>query len=280
MLLVTIGLLHPGAMGAAVGARLVAAGQRCVWVPGGRGPATHRRAAAAGLVALAGFEELATCEVVVSVCPPAAALEVARQVARTGFTGCYVDANAISPRHSQEIATVLDGATVVDGGIVGPPPRRPDTTRLYLSGADDAVARVHTLFADTFLTPVIVPGPVGAASALKLAFATYNKVSTLLAAQAHALARHHGVDTQLRELAAAILPATPLAAPEGLNSAAQRAWRWAPEMNEIADACRDAGLPADLLDAAATFLEHWRQHKDDPNVTLDQLLVALSTPTA
>jgi 3-hydroxyisobutyrate dehydrogenase-like beta-hydroxyacid dehydrogenase len=281
MLSVTIGLLHPGAMGAAVGAQLVAAGQRCVWVPDGRGEATHRRAAQAGLVALTGFEELATCEVVLSVCPPAAAVEVAREVARTGFTGCYVDANAISPRHSQEIATVLDAATVVDGGIVGPPPHRPDTTRLYLSGADgtdDAVARVHALFADTVVTPVVVPGPVGAASALKLAFATYNKVSTVLAAQAHALARQHGVDTQLRELAAAVLPATPLAAPDGLTSAAQRAWRWAPEMGEIADACRDAGLPADLLDAAATFLEHWRQHKDDPDVTLDQLLAALSAP--
>src|SRR5262245_52855530 len=103
MRLVTIGLLHPGAMGAALGAQLVAAGRRCVWVPHGRGQATRRRAEEAGLVALAGLEELVTCEVVLSVCPPAAALEVAHQVARTGFTGCYVDANAISPRHSQEI---------------------------------------------------------------------------------------------------------------------------------------------------------------------------------
>jgi 3-hydroxyisobutyrate dehydrogenase-like beta-hydroxyacid dehydrogenase len=263
-------------MGAAIGAQLVAAGQRCAWVPEGRGPATRDRAAAAGLVALDSIDELTTCEVVLSVCPPAAALDVARQVARTGFTGCYVDANAISPRHSAEIATVLGAATVVDGGIVGPPPRRPDTTRLYLSGPDDAVARVHTLFADTAVIPVAVPGPVGAASALKLAFATYNKVSTLLAAQAHALARHHGVDTHLRELATAVLPATPLAAPEGLTAAARKAWRWAPEMHEIADTCRDADLPADLLTAAETFLEHWRHHKDDAAVTLDQLLDALS----
>jgi 3-hydroxyisobutyrate dehydrogenase-like beta-hydroxyacid dehydrogenase len=267
-------------MGAAVGAVLVANGQRCGWVPDGRGPATRRRAEAAGLVALAGVEELATCEVVLSVCPPAVALEVANLVARTGFTGCYVEANAISPRHSQEIATVLaaEGVTVVDGGIVGPPPRQPGTTRLYLSGANDAVSRVRALFADTIIEPVVVPGPVGGASALKLAFATYNKTSAVLAAQAHALASRHGVETQLRELAAAVLPATPLAAPERLTSAAQRAWRWAPEMREIADACRDAGLPADLLDAAETFLEHWRQHKDDPNLTLDQLLAALSRP--
>jgi 3-hydroxyisobutyrate dehydrogenase-like beta-hydroxyacid dehydrogenase len=275
---VTIGLLHPGAMGAAVGAQLVATGQRCVWVPDGRGPATRERASAAGLVAVADPGELASCEVVLSVCPPAAALEVAQQVARTGFTGCYVDANAISPRRSQEIADLLTagGAIVVDGGIVGPPPRRPDTTRLYLSGADDAVSRVRSLFAGTTLTPVAVPGPVGSASALKLGFATYNKVSSLLAAQALALARHHGVDAQLLELAADVLPDTPLATTRRLPAAGQRAWRWAPEMREIADASRDAGLPTDLLDAAATVLDHWRRHKDDPDLTLDQLLDSLS----
>ncbi|WP_208297743.1 NAD(P)-dependent oxidoreductase [Actinophytocola oryzae] len=272
----TIGLLHPGAMGAAVGAQLVAAGQRCVWVPEGRGPATRQRAEEAGLVAVAGLDELAACEVIMSVCPPAAALDVARQVARTGFSGCYVDANAISPRHSREIAGVLTAATVVDGGIVGGPPRRPGTTRLYLSGPDEAVSRVRALFADTFLTPVVVSGPVGAASALKLAFATYNKVGLVLAAQAHVLARAHGVDAQLTELASVMTPGTALAAPERLTGAAQRAWRWSPEMREIAEANRDAGLPADLLDAAAAFLEHWHRHKDDPNVTVDGLLTALS----
>jgi 3-hydroxyisobutyrate dehydrogenase-like beta-hydroxyacid dehydrogenase len=263
-------------MGAVVGAQLVAAGHRCVWVPDGRGQATRHRAADAGLVALAGFDELRDCEVVLSVCPPAAALEVAHQVARTGFTGCYVDANAISPRHSKEIAIILTKATVVDGGIIGPPPRQPGTTRLYLSGVDGAVSAVQALFAGTTVTTVAVSGPVGAASALKLSFATYNKVSIVLAAQAHALARQHGVDTQLRELAAGALPGTPFANPDGLTSAGQRAWRWAPEMREIAEACRDAGLPAGLLDAAETFLEYWRQYKDDPGVTLDQLLAALS----
>lgn len=275
----TIGLLHPGAMGAAVGAQLVATGLPCVWVPGGRGPATRERASAAGLDAVAGIEELASCEAVLSICPPAAALDVAEQVARTGFAGTYVDANAISPRRSEEIAALLTagGATVVDGGIVGPPPRRPDTTRLYLSGPDDTVSKVHSLFAATTLIPIALPGPVGTASALKLAFATYNKVSTLLAAHAHALARQHGVGTELHELAATVLPGTPFAAPERLTSAGQRAWRWAPEMREIADASRDAGLPTDLLDAAAAFLEHWRGHKDDPDLTLEQLLDALRT---
>ncbi len=264
-------------MGAEIGAQLVSAGRRCVWVPDGRGPATHQRATSAGLVPLAGLEDLADCEMILSVCPPAAALDVARAVASTGFTGCYVDANAISPRHSRDIAAILDTATVVDGGIVGPPPKRRDTTRLYLSGPSDAVARVASLFTGTTVIPVAVPGPVGAASALKLAFATYNKVSSLLAAQAHALARHHGVAAQLRELATAVLPATPLAAPDVLPAAARKAWRWAPEMHEIASASHDAGLPTDLPAAAETFLEHWRDHKDDPDVTVDEVLDALSS---
>jgi 3-hydroxyisobutyrate dehydrogenase-like beta-hydroxyacid dehydrogenase len=262
-------------MGAAIGAQLVAAGQRCAWLPDGRGPGTRRRAEDVGLVALGGADELVGCEVVLSVCPPAAAREVARQVARTGFTGCYVDANAISPRHSQEIADVLGSATFVDGGIVGPPPRRAGTTRLYLSGPDDAVRRVRALFEGTVLTPVVTPGGIGAASALKLAFATYNKISSVLAAQAYALARHHGVDAQLGELAAAALPATPLAAPDRLPGVAERAWRWAPEMREIAQACDDAALPSAIPEAAATFLEKWQQHKDNPDTTVAELLAAL-----
>jgi uncharacterized protein DUF1932 len=137
---------------------------------------------------------------------------------------------------------------------------------------------VPALFAGTALTSVTVPRPVGAASALKLAFATYNKVSTVRAAQAHALARRRGVETQLRELAAAALLGTPLATPYRLPSAGHCAWRWPPEMSEIATASRDADLPADLIDAAATFLDHWRQHKDDPSVTRGQLPEALSRP--
>jgi 3-hydroxyisobutyrate dehydrogenase-like beta-hydroxyacid dehydrogenase len=274
----TIAVLHPGAMGSAVAAQLVAAGHRCAWLPTGRGEATRRRAGEAGLVPLAELGELEACEVVLSVCPPAAAPAVAAEVARTGFRGRYVEANAISPRHSAEIAALLAprGVTVVDGGIVGPPPRKPGTTRIYLSGPEsDAVA---ALFTTTALQPRVLPGNVGAASALKLAFATYNKVGTVLAAQAHSLARHHGVSAELTELATAFAPSTPLANPGSLVGAAGKAWRWSPEMREIADACRDSGLPADLLAAAESFLDHWRTYKDDPTPTLDDLLAALTLP--
>ena len=45
----TIGLLHPGEMGAAVGKCLAGAGHRVLWAPEGRGAATKERAEEAGL---------------------------------------------------------------------------------------------------------------------------------------------------------------------------------------------------------------------------------------
>ena len=87
-----IAVPHPGAMGAQVGAALVAVGHEVVWLPAGRGAATRERAAAAGLRAV---DDLSGCDVVVSVVPPGVAAETASAV--SGFGGLVVDANAISP---------------------------------------------------------------------------------------------------------------------------------------------------------------------------------------
>ncbi|MCR6483980.1 DUF1932 domain-containing protein [Amycolatopsis sp. OK19-0408] len=266
----SVGLLHPGAMGAAVGAALTGAGIRTSWVSAGRGPATRRRAEEAGLTEAT---DLTGCDVILSICPPAAALDVARSV--RGFRGLYLDANAISPRHAREVETILDTATVADGGIVGPPPHRSGTTRLYLSGPSKAVGDLESLFAGTALRPVVLDGPVGTASALKLAFASYNKLTFAIAAQAHALAERHGVGGELRELAADVLPHTPFGAPDGIVSAGQRAWRWEGEMAEIADASAGAGLSPALVTAAQELFGRWREHRE---AGLEDLLDALVSP--
>ena len=128
----SVGLLHPGEMGAAVGAVLRAQGHRVVWASEGRSAETRARAEAAGLEDVGSPAEVARSEVVFSICPPHAALEVAD--AAHAFQGIYVDANAISP----ELARAVGGLQLrfVDGGIVGPPPNRPGTTRLYLAGGE------------------------------------------------------------------------------------------------------------------------------------------------
>ena len=75
-----VGLLHPGEMGAAVGGAL--AGRYPVWwASSGRSPASGRRACAAGLIDVGSVEAIRDgCELIISVCPPEVALDVARRV--------------------------------------------------------------------------------------------------------------------------------------------------------------------------------------------------------
>src|SRR5215831_12148520 len=109
----TIGVLHPGEMGSVVAA-----------------------AALEDVQTLAPL--IAASQVILSICPPHAAVDLARLVMARPFAGIYVDANAVSPVTGREIGKIVTdaGATFVDGGIIGPPPVKPGTTRLYLSGAE------------------------------------------------------------------------------------------------------------------------------------------------
>ena len=92
----TVGLLHPGEMGAALGQVLRDRGHEVLWASSGRSEATSKRAAAAGLSDVLSVETLVErSEVILSVCPPHAALDVARTT--IGSTGLLVDANAIAP---------------------------------------------------------------------------------------------------------------------------------------------------------------------------------------
>lgn len=271
MTVVTV--LHPGAMGAAVGRQAVVGGGTVRWVGAARSEATRKRAAAAGLVEFADLDAaLDGADVVLSICPPAAAEELAAALA--GYTGVFVEANAITPARTARIAAMLPGARVVDGGIIGEPPHRAGTTRLYLSGDSAGVAE---LFAGTALEVVLLPGGIGRASALKLAYASYQKASRVLAAVAHGLAREHGVEDHLmRE--AALLTSRPLADVEQFPHAAAKAWRWAPEMREVADLLDECGLPSGLALGAADALDRWASAKDREDLDVAAALDLLAQP--
>jgi 3-hydroxyisobutyrate dehydrogenase-like beta-hydroxyacid dehydrogenase len=268
-----VGLLHPGRMGAAVGGLLAGTGTRVIWCPAGRSPATARRAGQARLEPVRDLPALAAgSDVIISLCPPAAAEEVAASVAGTGFDGLFVEANAISPARTRQITGLFSDA--LDGCVIGPPPSPRTGARLYLSGDRRQAATVAALFAGTAVEAVTVDGPVGRASALKMAFGSYNKTSAALAAVSHALADAHGVGDELMAEARR-LARVQLAEPDGLPSAAARAWRWAPEMREAAATFRDAGLPGELALAAAAVFERWNDDRDDFEITLADALAHL-----
>ena len=257
----TIAILHPGEMGAAIAASLAARGLRTVWASAGRSADTRARAAQiADLGSLAAV--VAAADIIVSVCPPHGALALAQQVAALGFAGVYIDANAIAPattRQAEAAIVANRGARFVDGGIIGPPPTKPGMTRLYLSGA--AAAEAAALLDGQPLAAIALDGPVGAASALKVCYAGWNKGSIALLGAIRAFAQHEHVD-------AALLAEWNLSSPgiskrsEAITGAARKAWRWIAEMEEIAASLEAAGLPGGFHRAAADIYRSLEGCKD------------------
>lgn len=249
-----VGLLFPGEMGAALGA---AVKEEVAWASEGRSRSTAERAAGAGLVDVGTVEELVTSsEIVLSVCPPVIAEEVAAQVFDLGFAGIFVDANAVAPARLARIAEL--GHRIVDGSIIG----GSAGPHLYLSGRPDDVQQVVTLFAGTSVDATPLGTELGAASALKMAYGGWNKIGIALTAQAHAIARAYGVTDALEGEGVAA---------ERVTRFAPRAWRWAPEMREVGDTCAELGLPQEIGRGAAELYARWDRHRDT-EVSLDLLL--------
>ncbi len=176
-----IGLLHPGEMGISIGASALNNGHTVYWASEGRGPATRARAEQHGLRDAGTLAALcAECDLIFSICPPDAASQVARQVAGTGFKGLYVDANAVAPRTVHWIGRSLTdkGASFVDGGLIGGPAWKPNSTFLYLSGPQ--AQAVSECFTAGPLETRVLSDNVGDASALKMCYAALTKGSTAL----------------------------------------------------------------------------------------------------
>jgi 3-hydroxyisobutyrate dehydrogenase-like beta-hydroxyacid dehydrogenase len=273
----SIGLLHPGEMGAGVGATLVRTGHRVSWASAGRGTSSARRAAAAGLVDVHSVEAMAeSCDLIISVCPPRAALDVARQVA--GFGGTYLDANAIAPSTARQVAALVEqgGGTYVDGGIIGGPPSPSLSPHLYLSGP--SATPVRDLFVDTEVEALVISEDPTAASALKMCFAAWTKGTTALLLDVRALAVAEGVEGPLLAEWEHSLPDLAGRSLLSAQQAATKGWRWVGEMDQIAATFRAAGLPDGFHRAAAEI--YARPDRDEgaaaDESTLGVVLGALS----
>jgi 3-hydroxyisobutyrate dehydrogenase-like beta-hydroxyacid dehydrogenase len=269
-------------MGSVVGACLRAGGARVVWTSAGRSESSRRRAEAAGLEDLGTLAAVvAASDVVLSVCPPGSATEVARLIAAARFRGLFVDANAIAPATARRVGEIVaaGGAELVDGGIIGPPPRESGTTRLYLAGP--RAGEAAGLFKGSALETVVMPGAVGTASALKMAYAAWTKGSSALLLAVRALAIREDVDGALRaewERSQSGLGARSEAA---VSANARKAWRFVGEMEEIARTFAAAGLPAGFHEACAAVYGRLGRYRDAPATpSMAEVAAALAAPPA
>jgi 3-hydroxyisobutyrate dehydrogenase-like beta-hydroxyacid dehydrogenase len=250
-----IGITSPGDMGQAVASTLKAAGFHVHAALDGRSGRTRALGLEAGLNDCGTLDRLVnTCDVILSVLNPGAAIDNAKAIAasirRCGKSVLFVDCNAVAPETVRTIAAIIGeaGGGCLDAGIIGPPPRGKAGMRFYVSGPGaERLQCFHTGGIDVR----VLGERIGDASAIKMCYASYTKGAVALGVEMYMAARRLGVDEALdRELQGS------LAEPRNWIISRStvmppKAYRWVPEMLEIAKTFEDAGLTPRILQGAA-----------------------------
>lgn len=272
-----IGILHPGEMGVSIAVSAINSGHEVYWTTDGRSEKTHQRAEKNKLMGVERLAQLCqTCEIILSVCPPHAAEDVALSVVDAGFKGLYLDANAIAPNRSIRIGQQMEAAGIrfVDGGIIGGPAWKAGETWLYLSG--DHSEAIASCFSNGRLEVKIIGHEIGKASALKMCFAAYSKGTTALLTMILAASEALGVRETLYEQWNMDDPDFSEQVNRRATRVTAKAWRFEGEMHEIASTFREANLPDGFHEAAAEIYRRLADFKESSHSpTMDQVLEVL-----
>jgi 3-hydroxyisobutyrate dehydrogenase-like beta-hydroxyacid dehydrogenase len=275
----SVGILHPGNMGVSIAASAKKSGNTVYWASERRSAQTHERAAQIDLIDAGTLEELCgLCSIVLSVCPPHAAEDVARSVAATSFRGLYLDANAISPQRAVRIGEAMAeaGIAFVDGGIIGGPAWEPGRTWLYLSGKDADAKRIEECFSAGPLETSIIAPEIGKGSALKMCFAANTKGTTALLCAILATAERLGIRDALERQWSRGGSDFAERSAQRVRGVTEKAWRFVGEMREIADTMEGAGLPDGFFSSAAETYSRIAHYKDAPELpSMEDVLSAL-----
>ena len=274
-----LGIVHPGEMGISIAASAQKSGCKVYWVSKGRSNQTHKRAEEHNLEDARTLANLCqSCDLIISVCPPDAADEVANQVLAAGFQGLYVDANAIAPQRAIRIGQVFHdaGLDFVDGSIIGGPAWEPGRTWLYLSGAK--AKQVADCFFAGPLEVSMIGDEIGKSSSLKMCFAAYTKGTTALLSGILAASEELGVRGELENQWSRGNSDFAKQTQERVRRVTAKAWRFEGEMKEIASTLAGASVPGGFHIAAAEIYHRMAGFKnatDTPKLSdvLDALLL-------
>jgi 3-hydroxyisobutyrate dehydrogenase-like beta-hydroxyacid dehydrogenase len=244
-----VGLLSPGEMGSAVAVTLREQGVTVLTCLEGRSARTRDLAERDRLEVTPTLADLVLAsDVILSIVPPASALDVARAVTAairaTGARPLYVDCNAVSPSTVRAVAATV-GGEVVDIGIIGSPPRGQGTTRFYASGPQAS----HLELPGLDVRPI--GEEVGTASALKMCYAALTKGFTALATELLVAARLLGVNDELAKELADSQAQHHATMARQIPRMPSVAHRWIGEMEEIAKTFAELGLTPRILEGAA-----------------------------
>ena len=259
MKLQSVGIVSPGDMGQAVAETIKEIGLEACTALDDRSERTRALAHKAGLIDHGSLRRLVEhCDIVLSILNPGAAVDNARAIAaamrESGRKPVFVDCNAIAPQTMREIDGIIRaaGGECIDAGIIGPPPRNKASMHFYASGPGAALIEQ---LASPRVEVRILSDRVGDASALKMCYASYSKAAVALGIEMLVAARRLGVDDaldrELRETSADNLDWIL----RRLVTTPPKAYRWIPEMLEIAKTFEDSGLTPRMLLGAADVYE-------------------------
>jgi len=257
-----VAVIAPGAMGAAVGKRLVENGLTVLTSLAGRSEETRARAKAAGMSA-AKDDDIARADFILSILPPGDALSLAQHfvpaLTASNAKPIYVDCNAINPKTVERVAAAIapTGCPFADAGIIGQPPKPGDAgPRIYASGA--AAPRFASL-RDYGLDIRVLAGEMSAASALKMSYAGITKGTQAIgAAMMLAATRAGSADALMAELQLSQKEMFPWLRRQ-LTMMPPKAYRWVAEMQEIAGFVGDDPAARELYEGAAEFYERFAE---------------------
>ncbi|KAI1334014.1 6-phosphogluconate dehydrogenase [Xylariaceae sp. FL0016] len=280
--LAKIGVISIGDMGMGIAKLLIANGFSVATNCKGRSDDTIERAKGAQVEVLKSDEDLAEkCSVILSVVPPRDSIATAQRVidAVTGpFSRSnplyFADLNAVAPSTARSIASAIEKSKAqirfVDGAILGGPPS-------LRAGANPDAPSSSNKTSEWNVPSIPASGPfkisdipdygeklsatlnmkhisedIGAASGLKMCFASFSKGLTSIAIQSFTTAKRLGVLDELRSEMQDIMPTNWKSGERGVINMAPKAYRWVKEMEEIALTFEEeGGFPQDSFQGAA-----------------------------
>jgi L-threonate 2-dehydrogenase len=276
---IVVAVMAQGSMGAGVGKRLNESGAEVRTLLGGRSAASAERARAAGMKPMADERALLEgADFFLSILPPGEAENLARRLAPAlsalARKPVYVDCNAVSPQTATRIAAIIapTGASFVDGGIIGGPPRPGYSPGIYASGP--AVAETAAL-RDWGLDWRVIDGPIGAASGLKMSYAGITKGTTAIAAAMLLGAARFGCGEALIAELSQSQPEMLKRMRSNLPRMYDKAYRWVGEMEEISDFLGANPPSRDIYAAVARLYEFLADADADPAPGADNAIKTL-----
>ncbi len=251
-----VAIIAPGAMGAAVGARLVEHGLEVRTSLAGRSQESSTRAEAGGMRAVS-LPRIAEADIILSIVPPGEALAVARSlgpvIAHATRKPAYADCNAVSPQTAEAVADVISqsGGRFVDAGIIGGPPKPGSPGPVfYTSGSD---ASLLDVLAQHGLRVKNLHAPIGAASGLKMSYAGITKGLTALGAAMMLAATNYHTASSLADELADSQPELLAWLGKSVPQMYSKAYRWVAEMEQVATFAGESAATRDIYTSIASF---------------------------